>query len=134
MNVSGKWVMVALMAIAILLPNCPCKLLELLGIEVFETADPLKLGRTTTEIVQHKGSTFLLDCHCDDKEPAFNGPSNGLQESIFTTYVEAGCLWSIEDIFYSPKAYPNSRLRAPPGNLIREIKTPSRTVLCSYLI
>ena len=127
-------VTVAFMAIAILLPNCPCKVLRLFGIEVKETITAAALTQETAEIEEINGSTFSMVCHCDDEEKTFDGPANVVQASDNTTHLAAWSLWTENDTIGSQITCRNSRQRAPPDIQRSGIQTLSRDFLCSYLI
>ena len=127
-------VTVVLMAIAILLPNCPCEVLRLFGIEVNESIGSSAFNQNSAEFDIFSGSTFSLTCHCDEEDEAFNGPSVDVRESGITTHSDAYHLWSENDTFASHEATQSSRQRAPPDTQGCGIHILSRDFLCSYLI
>lgn len=122
------------MAIAILLPNCPCKVLRLFGIEVNESVTSSAFNKNAAEIEKINVSSFSLPCHCDDEDKTFDEPANVVQASDITTHLAAWFLGSENDTIGSQIALRNSRQRAPPDIQRNGTQTLSRDFLCSYLI
>jgi hypothetical protein len=134
MSLCRNKVTVAFMAIAILLPNCPCKLLSLFGVEVKGGVTSSAWNQNTAEIAKINVSTFAVVCHCDDEDKTFEGPSNAIQANGITAQLEAWSLWSENDTIGSQISIRNSRQRAPPKIPRNGTQILSRDFLCSYLI
>lgn len=134
MGVFRHKVAVVLMVVTILLPNCPCKVLSLFGIEVNESIGSPDLNQSSAEVDIFNGSTFSLICHCDDEDRTFDGPFVEVRESGITAHSEAYYLWSENDTNASQIAMRSSRQRAPPDTQRNGTQTLSRDFLCIYLI
>ena len=134
MNAWRNKVTVVFMVVAILLPNCPCKVLSLFGINVRETISSSDYNQSSAELDVFHGSTFSLTCHYDDEDRTIDGPSVEVRESVTATHGEAYNLWSENDTFASQVATGSSKQRAPPDTQGNGMQTLSRGFLCVYLI
>ena len=117
--------------VSLILPNCPCQVFNLFGIE---TAEESSGAQNESQSVQ-QGSLTLVVCHCEDDVPKVAEPAGTARGGVDCSSKVAFCPWasgangSLNSLVIS-----DSRGRSPPGYELPQCLSAKREVLCSFLV